>query len=71
MFGEVDIDGNGKVDFEEFLKLVRNKKPYHSDDPNLTMFKMFDEDKTGSLTSSEWISVGKVFSLQNDREFFK
>ena len=71
MFGEVDIDGNGKVDFEEFLKLVMNKRLNQADDRNLTMFNMFDEDKTGSLTSSEWISVGKVFSLQNDKEFFR
>ena len=25
LFGEVDEDGNGKVDFEEFLKLVRQR----------------------------------------------
>ena len=68
MFGEVDIDGNGKVDFEEFLKLARKKRLFQADDPNLTMFKMFDEDKTGSLTSSEWISVGKVFSSHDMKE---
>ena len=60
----MDSDGNGKVDFEEFLKLVRHKeKKAASDkcsDPDLEIFKMFDKDGSGSLSSNEWLSVRKI-----------
>ena len=52
------------MDFEEFLKLVRHKeKKAASDkfsDPDLEIFKMFDKDGSGSLSSNEWLSVRKI-----------
>ena len=60
----MDSDGNGKVDFEEFLKLVRQKEKkaalYKSSDPDLEIFKMFDKDGSGSLSSNEWLTVRKI-----------
>merc|ERR1711874_829440 len=69
LFRQVDNDGNGKVDFEEFLKLIRNKQKYapdqeESDDPNLQIFKMFDKDGSGSLSASEWLSVMNLMGLK-------
>ena len=68
MFRQVDNDGNGKVDFEEFLKLIRKKQKYasnpeESDDPNLQIFKMFDKDGSGSLSASEWLSVRHIYNV--------
>ena len=62
MFKQVDKDGNGKVDFEEFLKLIRKRGEQDSGeeskaDPNLRIFKMFDKDGSGSLSQKEWLSV--------------
>ena len=60
----MDSDGNGKVDFEEFLKLVRHReKKAGSDkfsDADLEIFKMFDKDGSGSLSPNEWLSVRKI-----------
>jgi len=71
----VDTDGNGKVDFEEFLDLVRNKK---NEDGSVTevdgsekskeIFRLLDKDGDGSLSVDEWEQVVKRMGLHTTQE---
>ena len=48
MINEVDIDGNGTIDFREFLGLmVRKIKETEMDDELIEAFKVFDENGNG------------------------
>lgn len=54
MIQEVDLDGNGSVDFKEFLGLmVRKMKDTEIDDELLETFKVFDVDGNGFITADE------------------
>ena len=61
LFSKVDTDGNGKIDFEEFLKLMKHREKKTAAektvDPNNQIFQMFDKDGSGLLSTSEWIAV--------------
>lgn len=51
MIGELDGDGSGSIDFEEFLDMMTAKM---SDDDTRAdvdkVFKMFDDDQTGQIS---------------------
>jgi calmodulin len=54
MVAEVDEDGNGEVDFEEFLELMAKKIQESSDDLDiLEAFKVFDKDGNGQISAAE------------------
>lgn len=58
MINEVDIDGNGTIDFREFLGLmVRKMKDTDIDEELLEAFKVFDRDGNGYITSQELKNV--------------
>ena len=51
MLNEVDEDGNGTVDFDEFLALMARKKNDTSLDEELKeAFKVFDRDNDGLIS---------------------
>ena len=51
---EVDLDGNGTIDFKEFLCLmVKKMKDTDTDEELLEAFKVFDRDGNGFITSHE------------------
>ncbi len=54
MIAEVDIDGNGRIDFEEFVILM-NKRGKESDaeEEIINAFRVFDKDGNGLIGSSE------------------
>lgn len=55
MIKSVDDNGDGEIDFEEFLILMSSKKP-SSDDPDKELrdaFAVFDSDGSGSISRSE------------------
>jgi len=54
MINEVDADGNGTIDFPEFLTLMARKmKDTDSEEEILEAFKVFDKDGNGFISAAE------------------
>lgn len=50
MIAEIDTDGNGIIDFPEFLAMMAKKvKNNRQEDEILDTFRMLDEDETGEI----------------------
>ena len=58
MINDVDANGNGTVDFPEFLTLMVNKmKDTDSEEEILEAFKVYDKDGNGFISKAELIHV--------------
>ncbi|KAF2287792.1 hypothetical protein GH714_002992 [Hevea brasiliensis] len=54
MINEVDVDGNGTIEFGEFLNLVARKmKESDADEELKEAFKVFDKDQDGYISPDE------------------
>ena len=54
MINEVDADGNGTIDFPEFLSLMARKmKDTDTEDELIEAFKVFDRDGNGLISAAE------------------
>ncbi len=54
MINEVDADGNGTIDFPEFLTMMARKmKDSDSEEEILEAFKVFDKDGNGFISAAE------------------
>ena len=54
MINEVDADGNGTIDFPEFLTMMARKmKDTDSEEEIREAFKVFDKDGNGFISSAE------------------
>ena len=54
MINEVDADGNGTIDFPEFLTMMARKmKDTDSEEEIKEAFKVFDKDGNGFISSAE------------------
>lgn len=54
MINEVDGDGNGTIDFQEFVEMMAKKmKDTDSEEEIREAFKVFDKDGSGYIDSSE------------------
>lgn len=76
MINEVDIDGNGTIDFREFLGLmVRKMKDSDIDEELLEAFRVFDRDGNGYITSNElknvMITLGEYLTPDEVEELVK
>ena len=58
LINEVDIDGNGILDFDEFLMLMVGKsKDVNTEDELIEAFRVFDRDGNGYISAAELKSV--------------
>lgn len=53
MIREVDLNMNGKIEFNEFLVLMQKKIHVDGDDELKTEFAAFDKDHSGQISPSE------------------
>lgn len=54
MINEVDADGNGTIDFSEFLSMmVKKMKDADSEDEIKEAFRVFDKDGNGFISAAE------------------
>ena len=54
LINEVDADGNGVIDFPEFLTLMaRNMRDTDSEEEIKEAFKIFDRDGNGNISAAE------------------
>ena len=52
-FWRADADGNGEIDYSEFVVATMNEKNLLSNNKLQTAFKMFDKDGGGSISTDE------------------
>jgi len=53
MFKEIDTDGNGTIDYSEFLMATMNETQLLSQEKLKAAFKMFDKDGSGTISKDE------------------
>lgn len=53
MFAKIDLDGNGTIDYTEFVMAAVNEKKLLTDERLKMAFQMFDKDKNNSLSLEE------------------
>lgn len=54
MINEVDVDGDGTIDFDEFLDMMARKfKDADSEEEIKQAFKVFDKDGNGTISITE------------------
>lgn len=54
MVNEIDADGNGKIEFDEFVTLMKRKmEDTETEDIIIEAFKMFDKEGQGLISSEE------------------
>lgn len=59
MFAKYDLDGNGVLSTEEFRKGMRNFGLINDDGESDLIFAYFDEDRSGSIDTGEFLDVLK------------
>ena len=80
MINEVDDDGNGTIDFTEFLNMMARKmQDTDSDDDEYNMalkeaFKVFDKDGKGFISAADvkqvMASLGEILTDEEVQEMF-
>merc|ERR1712076_257943 len=69
MILEVDLDGNGTIEFPEFLELMKQKATEDDDaDTIREAFKIFDRDKDGFISTKELKKVTTMLGQQLTKE---
>lgn len=66
MFKEIDIDGNGTIDYTEFVMATMNEKTFMTNEKLQQAFKMFDKDGNGTISPEEIKEVLGFTGQQNN-----
>ena len=79
IFSNLDLDGSGKISYDEFLSAMISSKKVVTEERLEKAFKMFDKDNSGKLsvneikavfggTEAQWKKVIDEVDLNNDGE---
>jgi len=76
MINEVDADGSGTIEFDEFVQMMRKKsKDTNVEEEMRQAFKVFDQDGNGTISAQELKKVmqnlGENLSDEEIREMIK
>ncbi|XP_019452032.1 PREDICTED: calmodulin-like protein 8 [Lupinus angustifolius] len=77
MISEVDVDGNGTIEFDELLNLMTNKfKNADADEEEINeAFKIFDKDQNGYISATElrhvMINLGEKLTDEEVEQMIK
>ena len=62
---EVDINGDGTIDFDEFLGMMKQKAHEVDEDSDLKeAFRIFDRDRNGYIDRKELKKVHRVLTMK-------
>ena len=68
IFRNLDMDGNGYIEYEEFIRAAVNKEFFVSDEVIEFAFKFFDKDNSGDITYDEIKEVFKDSMIKKSKE---
>ena len=75
MISDVDDDGSGTIEYDEFLKMMTHKiLNCDPKDEILKAFRLFDDDETGKISFKNLKRVAKELGERmtaREREFFR
>jgi calmodulin len=76
MINEVDVDGNGNIDFKEFIGLMARKmRDTDTEEELIEAFKVFDRDGNGLISATElkhvMVSLGEKITDEEVDEMIK
>ncbi|VDO05777.1 unnamed protein product [Rodentolepis nana] len=72
MIKEVDTDGNGLIDFNEFIGLMTMRAiKSSSEDSLMPAFRVFDRDGNGYITLSELRNLGENLTVEQVEEMIR
>ena len=69
IFTPFDEDGNGILDFEEFLLILCTFASYTRAETLMYLFKIFDTDNGGSIDRAEFVRLVRDFGSLLDSAF--
>jgi calcium-dependent protein kinase len=64
MFNTIDVSGSGQIEFSEFLLACIPEKVLLTNENMAVVFKIFDDDGSGSISKEE---IQRVFSTHSKR----
>ena len=67
-FLEIDVDGNNKIDFTEFLAANMDKTIYKDKEKLRVAFDLFDTDKNGIISKDDIINILKMEDLYDAKK---
>lgn len=69
LYNNMDVDGDGKVDYQEFITAAADKAQLIKDDYLKAAFSIFDKDNDGTICLQELKSGFGVSGNQDDEEW--
>ena len=70
----IDFDGNGYIEYEEFIRVTLPKEKLFTEANLKTAFDMFDLDKNGTISLNEFkeiLGLGKIKDKNVNNELLK